>query len=83
MILFLIIDNDNHRDPVYNLRHDKQVALDLARKLADEAKEEYGNMLAYSQPCDGKDGLWFCESGEERWHIIVREIELKEKPCLY
>lgn len=76
-ILFLVIDDDDHDDPVYYLRRDKQAALDLARQIVDKVKERYKDMPAYSNPCDGSDGWWFCESGEERWSVSVREVTLQ------
>lgn len=76
-ILFLVIDDDNHADPNYHLRRTTQAALDLARKLSDRSQRYYGDMAMYSQSCDGKDGWWFCESGEECWHVSVREVSLQ------
>ena len=75
--LFLVIDADDHTDTVYYLRRDKQAALNLARQLADRSQECYGNMAMYSTPCNGRDGWWFCESGEERWRVTVREVSLQ------
>ena len=75
--LFLVIHDDNHIDPVYHLRRDKQAALDLAQQLVGEAIGKYGNMPAYSESCEGSDGWWFCESGEEHWNVSVREVTLQ------
>lgn len=75
--LFLVIDDDDHTDPVYYLRRDKQEALDFARKISDNAKADYGEMPSYSVPCDGRDGWWFCESGEEKWRVTVFEVTVK------
>jgi len=76
-IFFLVVDNDDHRKPIYDLYSDKQVALDLARRLSDGHKKEYGDMLTYITPCDGSDAWWFYEYGEERWSVSVRELKYK------
>jgi len=75
--LFLVIHDDDHDDPVYHLRRNKQAALDLAKQLVVGAIENYGDMLAYTTPCDGSDGWWFCESGEDRWNVSVCEVTLQ------
>jgi len=77
MIVFLVIDADDHTDTVYHLRRDCGEALDLARQLSDRSQECYGNMPMYSHSCDGKDEWWFSETGEERWYVEVREVELR------
>lgn len=76
MMLYLIIDDDDHADPEYHLRRDLKEALALARKLSDEAKERYGDMDRYDNECAGAEGWWFAESGEQRWKVRVREVEL-------
>lgn len=77
MVLYLVVDDDDHADPDYHLRRDKQEALDLARKLSDRSQKTYGDMARYPTPCDGKDGWWFLEAGEDRWRVIVREVKLQ------
>lgn len=76
MILYLVIDDDNHGDGEYHLKRGKNNALALARKLSDEAKETYGDMKRYDNECTGKEGWWFHESGEEKWNVSVKEVEL-------
>lgn len=73
---YLIVDHDDHSDPIYYLRSDKDEALQTARRLADEAIERYGDMKHYVTKYDGLNGWWFSEYGEERWHITVREVKL-------
>lgn len=72
---FLVINDDDHADPEYHLRSTKKEALELARRLADDAIDEYGDMEHSGFLCDGEDGWWFAESGEEHWKISVREVE--------
>ena len=76
-IFFLVVDNDDHREPIYAVYSDKQVALDLARRLSDGHKKEYGDMPAYITPCNGSAAWWFYEYGEERWGVSVRELKYK------
>lgn len=76
MIVFLVIDADDHADTVYHLHRDKQVALHHARQFADRSQKSYGDMSTYCHPCDGKNGWWFGEYGV-RWRVSVREVELQ------
>ena len=77
MILYLVVDDDDHAESVYYLRRDKQDALNLARRLADEAQAHYGDMPAYVSPCIGVEGRLFCEAVEERWRVTVCEVVLE------
>ena len=77
MTLYLVIDYDDHTDPEYHLRRDKQAALDLAQQFSDRSQKSYGDMPRYSYPCDGKYGTWFNECGEDRWRVTVCGVELQ------
>lgn len=72
---FLVIYDDDHDDPEYHLRSTKKEALELARRLADDAINEYGDMEHYPNEHTGENGWWFHESGEQCWQVTVREVE--------
>jgi len=72
---FLVIDDHDNADPQYHLRSTKKAALELARRLADDAIDEYGDMEHYPNEHTGEDGWWFHESGEQCWNVTVREVE--------
>lgn len=74
--MYLVIDHDDHGDPDYHVRAEKEQAIELAETLVQRAKQHYKGMKSYPIECDGRGGFWFSESGEDRWRVSVREIEV-------
>lgn len=69
-VFYLLVDYDNHTDPVYHLFTDRGLAITEAKECAEQYKKGYGDMLNYES-----DAWEFNAYGEDRWEVKVVKLE--------
>ncbi len=75
--VFVVAFHDDHADSDYYVFFDKDEAIKKARECVDESKQRYEGMNSYPTQCDGRYGIWFSESGEDRWKVQVHEARIQ------
>ena len=75
--VFVVMDYDDHADPDFHVFFNKGAAIEKARKCVDEHKQRYDGMASYPTQCDGRYGIWFSESGADRWRVQVHEAKIR------
>lgn len=77
--MFLVRSYDDHGDAEYYLYKAVGRAVAKAREEVCCYQKHYEGMNCYSHDCDGTDGWWFREYGEERWDVYVKELEVQDE----
>jgi hypothetical protein len=74
VVIYLLADMDDRRDPLYEAYTDCVECLTAARQAVDMHQATHKDMKTYKQgECNE---CIFSENGEERWHVTVHEVRL-------